>query len=511
LRAPLSSRESERLIALRHYEILDTPPEPEFDDITLLAAHILQTPIALITLVDADRQWFKSRVGYDRSETPFELSFCAHAILEEGIFEVPDTDNDERFRLNDLVTAEPHIRFYAGAPLITSEGYRLGTICALDRVPRKLEISQLRALRSLARQVVALLELRRLNWEQGERNRELALLREISNLLHSCVNFAEASRVVEEYAARLLPGISGQMSLFTKQREMLNSAARWGTEGTGQATFVGEDCWALRRGRLHAVLPGIREVAVCPHLKGAATNYSICVPLTAQGQTIGLLSLASLKGTSEQIAFGPEGSHSVWLVDLLAEHVALALTRIGMREMLRESSIRDVLTGLFNRRYMEETLVREISRVTREAGTLGVILLDLDHFKQVNDKWGHEMGDRVLQSFAQACQAHFRVEDILCRQGGEEFVVILPSANITDVTVRLEQLREKMKMRPLKWEGQELPPVTFSGGVAMFPRHGQTADELIGLADKALYLAKANGRNCIAIAEDLKEPQTVEG
>jgi anti-sigma regulatory factor (Ser/Thr protein kinase) len=153
--------ETARLAALRQYRILDTEPERAFDDLALLASHICQTPIALISLVDADRQWFKARIGMDATETPRAVSFCTHAIEDHDVFIVPDAHDDERFRDNPLVTGGPFVRFYAGAPLMTPEGHTLGTICVIDSVPRTLTSDQREALDALRRQVQAQLELRR--------------------------------------------------------------------------------------------------------------------------------------------------------------------------------------------------------------------------------------------------------------------------------------------------------------------------------------------------------------
>jgi len=167
--APLPENESERLEALQRFEVLDTESEQKFDDLTLLARHICDAPIALISLVDAERQWFKSKIGLNTSQTPRAVSFCGHAILEEDVMVVPDAAADERFADNPMVTGAPGIRFYAGAPLLTSTGHALGTLCVLDRKPRELTEEQLEALRALARQVVAQLELRlRLKKERKE-------------------------------------------------------------------------------------------------------------------------------------------------------------------------------------------------------------------------------------------------------------------------------------------------------------------------------------------------------
>jgi GAF domain-containing protein len=154
------NNEKQRLETLRGYEILDTEPEASFDDLTFLASYLCETPVALISLVDADRQWFKSKVGVSILETSRDIAFCASAILQRDVFIVPDASQDERFADNPLVVAEPKIRFYAGAPLMT-HGQALGTLCVVDRVARELRPEQLEALRALSRQVVAQLDLRR--------------------------------------------------------------------------------------------------------------------------------------------------------------------------------------------------------------------------------------------------------------------------------------------------------------------------------------------------------------
>jgi GAF domain-containing protein len=161
MKAPLPENEEARLSALQEFEILDSEAEESFDDLTRLAVYICKTPIALITLIDSDRQWFKSRIKLAPSETSRSISFCAHAILQSGTMLVPDALIDERFKDNPLVVSDPKIRFYAGAPLITDEGFKLGTLCVIDQVPRELTAGQIAALRTLSRQAMTLLELRR--------------------------------------------------------------------------------------------------------------------------------------------------------------------------------------------------------------------------------------------------------------------------------------------------------------------------------------------------------------
>ena len=159
--APAPAADAARVAALQKYAILDTEPEQAFEDLTLLASYICQTPIALISLVDEDRQWFKSKVGLQTTQTPRDIAFCSTAIQQSDVMVVPDTLEDERFRNNPLVVSEPHIRFYAGAPLINEEGYALGTLCVVDRTPREFGPEQKEALQALSRLVLAQLELRR--------------------------------------------------------------------------------------------------------------------------------------------------------------------------------------------------------------------------------------------------------------------------------------------------------------------------------------------------------------
>ncbi|PZA06541.1 MULTISPECIES: sensor domain-containing diguanylate cyclase [unclassified Meiothermus] len=213
MRAPLPANEEARLAKLREYRILDTLPEQAYDDITYLASRICNTPISLITLVDRDRQWFKSRVGLELSETPRDFSFCAHAILQSGVMIVPDALQDPRFADNPLVTGEPHIRFYAGAPLLTSSGEALGTVCVIDSRPRQIGDEEQKALAALARQVTAQLELRR---EIRDRQRYQELLEEANARLK---HLAERDE---------LTGLYNRRVLMARFREEFHRALRYG-------------------------------------------------------------------------------------------------------------------------------------------------------------------------------------------------------------------------------------------------------------------------------------------
>ena len=225
MNAPLPPNEAQRLVALRHYAVLDTLPEASFDDLAELASHICQTPIAVISLIDENRQWFKARVGLDMTETTREMAFCAHAILQPTeVLEVSDACTDPRFSSNPLVTGDPRLRFYAGAPLVTPDGYALGTICALDHQPRTLDDQQRKALRALSRQVVAQLELRRyasvLAREAEERKRiEFQLRQQLDELATRKVEADRAILKVQQSRRALLSVVEDQKRTAVSLRE----------------------------------------------------------------------------------------------------------------------------------------------------------------------------------------------------------------------------------------------------------------------------------------------------
>jgi diguanylate cyclase (GGDEF)-like protein len=225
----------------------------------------------------------------------------------------------------------------------------------------------------------------------------------------------------------------------------------------------------------------------------------LCQPLVAQTETLGLLHVqvrrrAAGKARTARLA------DRTRLVETLGKQLSLALGNIRLRATLREQSARDSLTGLFNRRYMEESLDREIRRATREGYGLGILLADLDNFKQLNDTFGHAAGDAVLRRIGRFLAGAVRSEDIACRFGGEEFVVILPKASLDDAYRRAEALREGIKAGSLDEPDPFSPTATMSVGVAAYPEHGTSAAQLILASDSAMYLAKAQGRDRVVVA-----------
>jgi diguanylate cyclase (GGDEF)-like protein/PAS domain S-box-containing protein len=316
---------------------------------------------------------------------------------------------------------------------------------------------------------------------EAERRRgQLEALTEMSALLQSCATEQETIEVLAGHAVRLLPGATGSLCLLREPGGTALEVATWGRSGPAVGPFPLDDCWALRRGRSHASLP--REGASCAHAVRGTDNH-LCVPMMAQGEALGVLYLRG----------GPLGAHEHRLARTAADAIALALANARLRERLRHQSIRDPLTGLVNRRYLEEVLDRELARAERSGRPCAVLMLDVDHFKKVNDQRGHDAGDAVLRAVAGALQAGIRAGDLAARWGGEEFTVVLPETDLPAAVQRAEALRLEVRIGSLA--GGAPWPVTMSCGVAVFPRHAQGAAALVRAADEALLLAKSAGRD----------------
>jgi diguanylate cyclase (GGDEF)-like protein len=332
----------------------------------------------------------------------------------------------------------------------------------------------------------------------AERTHEVELLRQLSELLQACATPDEAHAVMGQLCGRLFPDAAGAVLVTPASRDGLWAVAVWGPPlAGGRERFQLDDCWALRRGRVYRVDVAGSSPA-CPHLGEPTPEAFVCVPLAAQGETLGLFTLAVSPSAP---AGGGLGEGRVRLAVTVAEQFALALANVRLRETLRGQSIRDPLTGLFNRRYMEETLDRELSRAQRERRPLSLILLDIDRFKHFNDSFGHEAGDTVLASLGALLRSASRVADVACRYGGEEFVLILPEASLPDAWRRAEEIRDAIRGLRVTHGGRPLEGVRCSMGVAGFPEHGDGGGALLRAADAALYRAKREGRDQVVLAD----------
>ena len=327
----------------------------------------------------------------------------------------------------------------------------------------------------------------------NQRTRDIQLLNDLGDTLQSCVTTDEAFPVISAYLPRLLPVSSGALFMHDPANETYTAMAEWGDAPPVEQAFLAQDCWALRLGRPHVVTR--TTVAVpCRHAPDAGEGGALCIPMTASGKTIGLFHVTRF----------PEESHAFALS--VADRIGLSLSNLMLRSDLRQLSIHDPLTGLFNRRYMEETLDLETRRAVRKEQSIGVIMLDIDHFKSFNDRFGHAAGDELLRALAALTQAHLRAGDIACRYGGEEFLLILPEASLEAAMRRAEDLRQRVKSMEVKHQGTALGQVTISLGVAVYPDHGRTRELLQSAADVALYAAKAGGRDRVVAATVAGQP-----
>ncbi|MET3144552.1 UNVERIFIED_ORG: diguanylate cyclase (GGDEF)-like protein [Xanthomonas axonopodis] len=355
IKPELPSNEAERLAALRQYDVLDTPAERAFDDLTMIASTLCETQMAAVVLVDEYRQWFKSAHGAPRSQAPRDISFCAHAILRpDEVLMVDDTLLAPRFHDNPMVVGSGGVRFYAGAPLVTSQGMALGSLCVFDQTPAHLREDQRQALQALSRQASHLLELRLAG-------------RQLRQQLHEREWYEQ------------------QMAGYYAQMDALNA-------------------------------------------------------------------------------------------DLV------------------EQTRTDPLTGLPNRRAFAVALAAATEQARAVGQPLSVALLDVDHFKTVNDVHGHDQGDAVLRELSTLLRAHMAGAGTIARYGGEEFVLLLPNADLLQARVQCEYLRQSVAAMTIAL------PVTVSIGVAtLYPQ--ESVEAVIKRADQALYAAKRGGRDQVVALE----------
>jgi diguanylate cyclase (GGDEF)-like protein len=332
-------------------------------------------------------------------------------------------------------------------------------------------------------------------------NRESTLLGELGDLLQACLSADEAYALIADRARILFPSSSGALCMTASSRDLVEVMATWGHPALAERFFSPKDCWGLRRGSAH-VLRDPTDPLTCPHFGPIRPRWSMCVPMMAHGEAIGLLCLDG--GTSPRNLPEPAPLQSPdsqqRLARTLAEHAALALANLNLREILRIQSVRDPLSGLYNRRYMEESLERELHRSIRKKSSLGIMMIDIDHFKRFNDTFGHEAGDSVLRVLSNLFREQLRGEDVACRYGGEEFTMILPEATLEGTLQRAQQLREAAKNAAVEFRGKILDRVTLSIGVSSFPENGNTGEILLRVADGALYRAKEQGRDRVVLA-----------
>lgn len=477
--------EERRLATLGRYDVLDTPPEQAFDDLTRLAAQVLGTPIALVSLIDRERQWFKSRVGVEVCSTPRDQAFCDHAIHSDEVMVVEDACLDPRFAANPLVTGELGIRFYAGAPLIADDGSALGTLCVIDRQPRRLDAAQRDTLALLARQVMA----------------QLTLHRQSRHLESLLIELQGRTQLLSQLSNRV-PGVIYQYQRFP--------------DGSSCFPYASERMWDMFEVHPEDTLRDAAGVIARVHpqdlegvLSTIETSYNGLLPWRHEFRVV-------LPQQGTKWRFGDA------VPERLADGSVLwhgFITDITERRLHQERTHRlayyDPLTGLPNRRLLIDRLERELAHL-RRCGRLGALLfIDLDNFKQINDARGHAVGDDLLRQVAQRLTNVLRQDDTVARLGGDEFVVQVGNLD-PDVEVAARQARlvaEKVRtVLEARYEVAGFPySSTGSVGLTLFPRgDATTVDDLLREADTAMYRAKSGGRNRIEFFEAQMQSEVEE-
>ncbi len=440
-------------------------------------------------IVDAN-PFLQDMLGYSESE------LIGKALWEIGpVRDIPASQEamrqlqkNEYIRYEDIpletkAGERKHVEFVSNVYLV--DGWRVIQCNIRDITARKhAEDQVLKANQDL------LVLVNELQW----RDRELQLLNQMNDLLQSCMTQTEAYRVITLMMGELFPAQNGSLAILHNRGQELETVARWGPDAIMEYSFSLKDCWALRRGQLHEVI-NPQAGLVCGHFIHPPRVGYLCLPLMVQGETLGVLSLVD--------SLTRKDAHQISLQQLavtVGESIKLCLSNLRLRDELRHQAIHDPLTGLFNRRYLDETLPRELNRALRLNAPLCVVMLDIDGFKQFNDSFGHGSGDSLLREFGRVLRKHLRKSDISCRYGGDEFFLVMPDSSIEDTQLRVEEIRTFLKeIQQLHYSGQELDIITLSAGIAHMPDHGTTEIELLRAADEAMYTAKQAGRDQIMV------------
>jgi diguanylate cyclase (GGDEF)-like protein len=332
------------------------------------------------------------------------------------------------------------------------------------------------------------------NRSLAQQTNEIRFLNVLVDLLQAARDTREADEILGQQLPSMFPSGSGGVYRINAAGNLAEALAGWGDP---VQVFRPDDCWSLRRGHSHRTVAGNPR---CPHWKACPEGgTTLCVPLVAGGDTQGVLAIADQELDDSRVDFA----------QILAEQLGLSLANLKLRETLRQQSIRDDLTGLYNRRYFDETLDREISRIRRSRGELALLMVDLDRFKRFNDEFGHSAGDAILQALAHALEHNIRTSDVPCRYGGEEFSLVLPDTSLQEGRDRAEQIRRRVEEMRINYDGRLLPSLTASFGLAVFPLHAQSSHDLVRAADRALYKAKEAGRNRVEASEAASSAQSM--
>ncbi|KMQ72849.1 sensor domain-containing phosphodiesterase [Marinobacter subterrani] len=503
--------ERRRLAALDRLGILDTPPEERFERLTRIARQYYGVKTALFSVLDEDRQWFKSRQGLDTTETPRSVAFCDYAIQQDKLLLVEDATRDPRFQKNPLVTGKPHIRFYAGMPVREPSGFKIGSLCIIDDKPRQFSEIDLDILRSLASIVEDELERSYIDSD----NNEYVPVSHLGRAIHRAQNVfltSDNERAAFELMLSDLLSLTG--SQFGFVGEVLHRQDQTPYLKIGAITNIAwsPETQALyqeveRRGLVFERLDNImgrpmvtNEVIVSNNLASDARRGGlpkghppirsyIGIPVFSGERQVGLVGLANRSG-GYKAKLAEELEPLMQTVGNLIERKWLYQEKREHQKSLEQAANYDALTGLPNRRRLTELFEQELQEANERNGLVSVCFIDLDGFKEINDEHGHAVGDAVLKSVASRLLTSVRTHDVVARLGGDEFVAILRDVDDERVYARLlDAIRQ-----PISYKHYVLQ-LSGSMGVTVYPDDDADADLLIRHADQAMYAAKEAGKN----------------
>jgi diguanylate cyclase (GGDEF)-like protein len=487
--APLPVDEVQRLEVLHSLHILDTEPDPAFDAVARLAGRQTGCPIGLVSLIDRERQWFKATVGLAVRETPRDIAFCSHAILQGDAFVVEDATRDARFADNPLVTGAPDIRFYAGVPLEVG-GRKLGTLCVIDRVARHLGMEDREVLHELSLVTAGLLE---------ARLREQRLL---ERLLSGSPAPAGPTESAHRLRATVFDAVSARLAILDAQGGILETNAAW-------RRFAAQ---AARAAHAEPRAAGTPEPGVLDSLRDVDTESLLAAHRGLASVIAGRANGFELEyrcrprdhahGDANGDANGERWfAMKVGLVGGEPRRIVVSHEDISRHKRAQEALLRlantDALTGVANRRRFFELAHHEFERAIRYRSALTVLMADIDHFKAINDRHGHAAGDVVLRSFVKTVCEALRDADFIGRVGGEEFAVLLPHTTLNGGHALAQRIVERVAATPIAVCGGSLH-CTASMGVSTLDATTGSFDELLRAADDELYRAKGGGRNRVS-------------
>ena len=462
--------EKARQESLEKYEILDTSKEKNLDDLTQLAAQVFSVPIVAISLIDKDRQWFKSSVGLGISQTERCISFCTHTIEQSEILIIENATQDERFKRNPLVTGELGIRFYAGTPLFDAEGVALGSLCIIDKVPRKLTTQQAHILESFGKHVMALFDLRlkQIKLQQALLERDI--------LHHNLIQSEERWKFALEGSNQGIWDLDVTLNnifLSPRCKEMLGyTDEQISTDMSEWLQLIHPDDLPCLISARQMAIDGISKTFENTHRKLAIDGSWKWI------QVKGMVVTRDSCGMP---------------IRIIGTYTDINEKKLNEAEMLRLAHF-DGITSLPNRSLFTDRLNQEIKKAKRNSKSLALVMLDLDRFKEINDNLGHQQGDLLLKLVSERLLKCVRGTDTVGRLGGDEFTIIITElTNLEDVELMIIKLLSTVG-QPYQMS-QDLAYITASIGITFYPKDADNTEELYKNADLAMYKAKNSGKN----------------